>query len=353
VTVGADHYVPLLRAKQGELQALEHSPPSVRARMTPLVDVMAEDLDDAESDLDRVVARLRDGWGTTDGIVVDANSLGDSTTSSGVHVVAYLHGELDAIGVQSVPTVYLSSSATFVTEVALAAHSARRGACIRVSTDDLANTLSLTADINGVLAALNLQPDEIDLIIDMSVVDASTIGLHAALLGMVLPTLPHLANWRSFTLAGGAFPINLDAFSPYVPGAAPRFDAQLWRRVSSHALPRAPSYGDYGVSHPLSVAAGPWRGAPNLRYTLADDWYVLKGRANSSRGNFDFHDLCAQAAATTPNVLRPATFSWGDAEVQRCAAGQGGPGGGTQWRAWSTSHHLSVVTERLANLGVP
>ena len=349
----AMHYVPLLRAKQGELQALEHADTATRGRMTPLVDILSDDTDNAERDLERLANRLREGWGTQDRVIVDLNSLGDATTSSGQHVVEYLHDSLRTAGVMSVPTAWITASATYQAAVASAAALDARGVCLRVTTEDLANTSNLATDVNNSLGALGVVANDVDLVIDMGPVDAATVNLHVALLGVVLPTFPSLNDWRSFTLASGGFPINLDAFGPYAAGVTPRYDAQLWRRLAAHSLPRRPGYGDYGVTHPQSLAAGPWRGAPNLRYVLDDDWYVIKGRANSPRGNYDFHDICAAAASATPSPLSQAGFSWGDTEIRRCSVGQGGPGGGTQWRAWATSHHLALVTERLATLGEP
>ena len=353
MTLGSDHYIPLLRAKQGELQALEMASPIVRGRMTPLVDVLSEDADNGQQDIDRLVSRLKDGWGANDRVIVDINSLGDATGPNGDHLVRYLCEISRTAGLSAVPAAWLASSAAFIAEVANAAAADGCGACLRITTNDLQDPAQMALDIQTTLVDLSLPAADVDLIIDMGLVDANTIGLHAALLSVVLPALPFLPDWRSLTLAAGAFPLNLDAFSSYIPGTTPRYDAQLWRRLAARTLTRTPGFGDYGVTHPVAVAAGPWRGAPNLRYTLADDWYVIKGSTRSPRGNYDFHDLCNQVAASTPNPLRPAGFSWGDTEIRRCATGVGGPGGGTQWRAWATSHHLAEVTERLATLGEP
>jgi hypothetical protein len=258
----------MLRAKQGELQALGRADAQVRAVTTPFVDLVAEDAesaDSAQAEIDRLVARLRDGWGTTDRVVIDVSSLGDASTPTGQHVVEHLSAEARGAGVLGVPAVWLTASATFVGEVAAAAATDGRGACIRVTTSDLQDLGRLAVDLPALLTALALAPSEVDLVIDMGLVDSGTVGLHAALLSLVLPGLPLLPDWRTLTLASGAFPVNLDAFSAYVPGTAPRLDAALWRRLAAGSLPRVPDFGDYGVTHPTAIVSGPWRGAPNLR----------------------------------------------------------------------------------------
>jgi hypothetical protein len=48
-----------------------------------------------------------------------------------------------------------------------------------------------------------------------------------------------------------------------------------------------------------------------------------------------------------------AQYSWGDEQIDRSANKSTGPGNATKWRAYGTSHHLAMVTDRLANLGEP
>ena len=55
-------YVPMLRAKLGELQALGRVDARVRSVLTPFVDLVAEDVETADAaqvEIDRLVARLR------------------------------------------------------------------------------------------------------------------------------------------------------------------------------------------------------------------------------------------------------------------------------------------------------
>ena len=61
-------------------------------------------------------------------------------------------------------------------------------------------------------------------------------------------------------------------------------------------------------------------------------------------GNDDFFALSADLVDSAYWPATGARTSWGDAPLHECAHRQRPKaGGGTQWRAWATSHHLAVV----------
>lgn len=89
---------------------------------------------------------------------------------------------------------------------------------------------------------------------------------------------------------------------------------------------------------------------PNMRYTTPDDWQVFvypRVRA----GNDDFFTLSRDLVSSPHWMPTGRQTSWGDEQLHACATRQRPKaGGGTQWRAWATSHHLAVVTGGLADL---
>jgi hypothetical protein len=352
------HYVPILKGKLAELTALEHVRIQDRSRMTPLVELISDDSGDVallQSALDSLVRRLGGGWGASDRLIVDTNGAADdSPLPNGELAVRRLHDGLSEEGVQAVPTVWLDTPHAVVEEVSAIQARDKRGLCLRVVLDDLQDTGGLPeADLSALLQSCNVVPNEVDLVLDMGAVDGGSVTAYATLARMILAALPYATQWRSLTLASGAFPVNLQAFGAYSPGAAPRHDSQLWGLVSSRPLPRAPGFGDYAIAHPEAPTGGAFAPAPNLRYTTAPDWVIWKGKKGTPAGNKEFFAVCARLVDQAPNVFSGEDFSWGDEEIARCASAQGGPGGATQWRAWGTSHHLAYVIDRLATTGAP
>lgn len=354
MTTPHTHYFPALKARAGELRALREVPPTVRAHLTPILELPVTDDTDDDSmiaDLGKLPKKLAEHWGPGFPLIVDATASA-GVVRGGREVVEDLHDALRG-QVDAVPVVGLGAPAGFVAAVATIAATDGNGACIRLTTDDMEDVTRIAAELTGLLGMLRLAPRDIDLVLDAGPVEAHTVALYSALVTSVINTLPALADWRSLVALSGAFPLTLGEVTANVLTRIPRLDAQLWQRLAARPAGRQPSYGDYGVSHPRMAASGPWRGAPNLRYTGDEDWFVLKGRLNTPEGNRSFFGICRELQAVVGSPMDPSAFSWGDAHVHRCARSTGGPGGGTEWRAWATSHHLAKVTHRLATHHVP
>lgn len=229
------------------------------------------------------------------------------------------------------------------------------GVRIRLPADDVTAYSSLATELDAALSSVGVAPTDVDLVLDLGFVETGSVSAFAALVPLIIPTLPHVNKWRNLVLLSGAFPENLGSLTPYVPGAFARHDAELWRRVSGlTSTIRELGFGDYATSHPVAATvSGPWRSASNIRYAEALTWIALKSNMDRIRGNHTFFDICSQLLKSTPSPLQPPGFSWGDGEFHRCASGIGGPGNGTTWKAWSRSHHISTVVDRLATTGAP
>jgi hypothetical protein len=357
---GADHYIPILKAKLGELTALGHVDVSLRSSMTPLVEALGnpadtEDTARLQTDLETMANRLQAGWGVPGRIIVDCGLVGeDLMLASGELPLEYLAARLRAHQIESSPVVRISSSTAVLTAAGKVAATDGLGVCIRLEREDIDDVAGVNPALANTLVGLGMQPADIDLVVDFANLDGSMVGPFGALATVILTNLVHLQDWRSVTLASGAFPQNLSGFTNYVPGTVQRADALLWRAVQPRTTgSRTPSYGDYAVTHPLLADTGPYRPPPQLRYVDIDDWHVLRGPRDDPKGNRVIFDLAAQFVAPNPGHFRGATASWGDSEIARWATSQGGPGSGSQWRAVATSVHLAFVANRIATVGAP
>ena len=350
-------YFPALTGKAGELTALGHTPSSEREVIIPIVTLpVADDFDEQEvsAEIAKMTSKIGTNWDSSHRMIIDANG-SDGVSISGQPSVGVLHDALRAKGIKAEPVIYLSSSNAYMSSVSAIAATDGSGVCIRLSADDVTAHSSLATDLDAALSSVGVAPSDVDLVLDLGFVETGSVSAFAALVPLIIPTLPHVNKWRNLVLLSGAFPENLGSLTPYVPGAFARHDAELWRRVSGlTSTIRELGFGDYATSHPVAATvSGPWRSAPNIRYTEALTWIALKSNMDRIRGNHTFFDICSQLLKATPSPLQPPSFSWGDGEFHRCASGTGGPGNGTTWKAWSTSHHISTVVDRLATTGAP
>jgi hypothetical protein len=63
------------------------------------------------------------------------------------------------------------------------------------------------------------------------------------------------------------------------------------------------------------------------------------------------YELCQALVASDHWPAAGRDFSRGDHQIAARAGGLGGPGNATNWRAWTTSHHLTYVVDQLMRSG--
>jgi hypothetical protein len=135
--------------------------------------------------------------------------------------------------------------------------------------------------------------------------------------------------------------------------SVPRLDAAVWSQAIAGWSPEIPvGFGDYAVAHPEldDSRGGP---PPTIRYATGDLWQVYRWPKDRSGGHSRFFDLCNALVQSPHWPQQGGKFSWGDERIEAAAQGRGSRGGGWQWRAYSTSHHLAAVVGRLTSGGVP
>jgi hypothetical protein len=328
----------------GELTALQHVAPADRERIFPLVEV---EWDEATPDSapGKVPTQLASAWGSNP-LVLDASAADE--LDGGVDGVTDLLGRLRGEGISAIPAAGLSSSAEFLDA---AANASEHGLCLRLTAEDLGTGPGLASAIDEILTAAGADAHDVDLVIDFGPVDEASLSLHSALLALAFPNIPHIESWRHIVVLSGAFPPSLAIETKQIVPIA-RADAALWRQAAATGgARRTLDFGDYGVTHPRMVAAGSYRSAPNVRYAHGDDWKAMKWTLRAEEGHSGMYSVAR--IMRDRGVFDEPEFSWGDAELHSRADGHGGPGNGTQWKAWSTSHHIAKVSSRLSTLGEP
>ncbi|MFD6910259.1 hypothetical protein [Streptomyces virginiae] len=346
-------YVPILKGKAGEFSALEHVTPAVRSGIRPVMELVPDpDVRDVlETFCDRAMDAVPQGMVLT----VDSGALPTARVCEGDvgGPIARLSESMGLRGVLMCPVVRFADPRHVLAEASHAVAAHRSGACLRLSVAvDSSEPLPRRAQIRSLLRGLRLEPEEVDLLIDAGPVDSRLACDHLA--ARALTALRALSpwNWRRECVVAGAFPANLTGFPRGQATPVARRDA-LWRRVASMCHGRLPDFGDFGVTHPRMPVRSRGTPDPNMRYTTPSNWQVFvypRVRA----GNDDFFTLSADLVGSPYWPVAGASTSWGNARLAECATRQRAKaGGGTEWRAWATSHHLAVVTANLATHGCP
>ncbi|MGW6902659.1 beta family protein [Streptomyces sp. NPDC054919] len=245
------------------------------------------------------------------------------------------------------PVVRITDTEDVLHEAADASTCHQRGVCLRVATGP-SEALPNEEQIRATLRTLRLDPEEVDLLIDAGPVQ-SGVGM-SGLAERVMQLLDLLSQWRwrHECVAAGAFPANLSGFPRGQATPVVRHDLELWKRVARQRYGQPPDFGDFGVTHPRMPSQSRGTPDPNMRYTTPDTWQVFV-YPRVRPGNDDFFTLSRDLVSSPHWPATGPRTSWGDAQLHECANRQRlKAGGGTQWRAWATSHHLAMVTAELA-----
>lgn len=346
-------YTPILKGKQGELQAWAHAVPRVTQAARPVFELVP-----TKNGLQHDVGQFTAGLARSShkGVVttVDAGHMDQNLPigDGDYGAVGRVGIDLYSLGVLSRPVVRIGDGARVLAESAGVAGLCGQGVCLRLERSAaLPSTARGQAVLDTLLASLNVDVSQVHLLIDLQATPATDDPATAlAVANALLSWASTRGPWGSVTVAGGAFPVSISSLPYAQPNLIQRADAAIWRALS---VPTGLEigYGDYAVNHPVLPATSPPRGPlPSLRYASGRHWVVWREQATEP-GNSAFFTVC-EGVVSLP-AWSGADYSWGDAEVDRSARSIGGAGTATQWRAYGTSHHLATVVDRLATLGEP
>lgn len=357
------HYVPILKWKRGEYRAMSLLTAGQKSGLTPLFDLPLLDFDPPTGDsadpvfdanLDKMAAQVEANWGKGLPAFFDFGLLNPAALYAGAqHPVERFFAECAFRGVRAIPVTGLVRAPAYSRAAADAARLHATGLCIRLSAEEL-EAASLAGRLGDFLDGAGLRPGECDLAVDLSVTPTQP-ALVAAGLARIIGSLPQLASWRTLTVASGAFPQTLSAF-PVGTHKLPRADRSLWMALRNQGPARLPTFGDYGVSHPILTVLPPAaiNMSVSLRYTTASDWELHRGQGNLtplSGGNAQFTSH-ARTLVAGPHY-RGAGFSDGDACLAKIANGTATPGNPETWLRIAVNHHLAHVVDALASSGAP
>jgi len=363
------HYVPILKGKQGELDAIKETSPEVRDAFTPLLEVPAIPLKYLEGEyvpipaksiddhVNRVAENFAKALGPKHPAFIDGQRIEEEEAlDDGSEPVTEVFNVLRKNMVKFIPTIGLDRVAEYAEAVKAAIKEDGRGCCLRLIESDLEALADLEDQIKSLLKFLGVNPPEVDLIVDFE----ADVPARAAFVYQV-NGLPMLNKWRTVTVASSSFPENMErvAQNSLVELERSEWLAWLFLRSNKEKLARIPSFDDYAINHPVLSEIDPriMRMSPNIRYTAAVNYVIAKGEALPRKTDRQ------KKAAAAPSDQYPKLagrimkhpswtgkkFSWGDAFIEDCSQKKR-VGNATNWRAVGTSHHIAFAVRQLANL---
>lgn len=354
-------YFPVLKAKDAEFEALRRSP-DVNGSMIPLFEVpkfnptLKKYVDDTSpmisflSEVSRKISEIRSGQFA----MFDTYhwQIPGQTVETGQHHLYYIYNYLMRSGVNAVPVVGYDRWEDGDYRSALRSISkVHQGKfCIRLDRfafDDSADPEHFQARLAEMIEYLALDPAKCHVLLDLE--DLSVFPIVEVIKNFdVLFSQITGHGFSSYSLAGCSLPSSIDQVIKDKDSSAPvkRREMLLWKYARGQYPAFRIYFGDYGVRGPSTGETGYGNTNAKIRYTVEDEYFILRGHViRKPLGGYQHCEL-AQRLIDSGYYLYPS-FSWGDAEIQRCANGEIG-GGSTTWIKIDTSHHITFVVAEIA-----
>lgn len=351
-------YVPLLRWRQGEYEALFRLGDPQKDATCPLIEILPPDYDfelrkprkDLNEHLKLFGKRLGAKWAGRPALI-DAGRLDPGgRMPDGRHPLTFIFDEARTVGAPLIPLTALDRDAAYHAAVGGTAAIDGRGAALRCS---LAEVLDPDFDrqIEMLLDTLQIHWNELDIIIDLETPAYDPQDQLVAIIIAALSGATIFNACRSVVLMSTSFPDSLATMTHAVQ-RFPRREWLLYKAVVV-ALPsgvRQPIFGDYGIAA-INFAHGDMRfmrGSPNVRYTIEDAWIIARARGSPRGSNQAYPTLCG--LVTGSGAYLGSGFSAGSEYIANCQTGAVTRGNATTWKWVATNHHITKVLDDLAKL---
>jgi hypothetical protein len=340
------HYVPILKGKRAEFPALG----SLKSKVgiTPLIEAVPS------GGPQQTPRRMSGQWPADAPYFIDLLFLDDvddtDVPAAATHPVRLCFAEVENQEQVAVPVTAISRSPGYQSAIQQVVAQQKRGLVLRLTPDDFEDADEMAETLEAFPGFFGLEPDEIDLLLDIGSVVSMSAGLVAQMHRANIDLVPNLNMWRTLTVASSAFPLSLAPLSRDQWNPSSRLDWRGWRQlvIGTKQPSRLPAFGDYGIAHPQLPPEGRATILAQLRYATPESWIIWKGRNAITEGFDQFFAICADLV-NRPE-FRGGYFSWGDAEIAQKAANVGSSGSAETWRRIGTNHHIETVLEQIANL---
>jgi hypothetical protein len=223
------------------------------------------------------------------------------------------------------------------------AQSQGSGVCIRV--DGLTGLTGKIRLVSDITAESRLPDDAIDLILDAQ--DLPLAVSHDEMRG----AFPLTHSARTWVVLAGSFPTSITDMTPdEYEHHRDRGEWTAWREEIE--LPgdwRRPIFGDYATQPAIYTPSPAFPGSPTVRYSAAEEYIILRGRAGYGSVGTDYSQFIGHARFLLQQPYYcSVTRTRGDDYIEKIASGGVKTGNLTTWRVASLQRHLGVVAAQVA-----
>jgi hypothetical protein len=352
VSFGPDHYVPVLKVKRGEKKALTAIAPSIRQRITPLLEIVERTEKSLDDHLKTAFKDLANSVSPYVRCLLDAREIAPDGPAGAQAVFS----RAAAAGLVFTPVTGFSRSA----DVAAALSHRTHGIALRLTRVELEGG-NLASGLTGFMSQHGLAPEEIDLVVDLGPVDDMVVDGVIAFTDAFLSEVPDHTRWRTLTVSACAFPKSMGGVGKHSHDLVERAEWIAWRdnlQFRRQTLQRLPTFSDCAIQHPMGVEGFDPRTmqvSAAVRYAKPNEWLLIKGE--STRQNPPSQQFPVLATQLVYGHLKShyagATHCEGCVGIKAAADDEPGFGSAEAWRRLGTIHHITTALQAVQSLPWP
>lgn len=355
-----DHtqYIPCLRWKTGEYQAVLRLPEEIKKKFTPLIEVPEFGFDFDKKKEPRTIddhvgdfpKRVHDKWGKASCFIDMKNVSCSKNMANGKNPIVFILDKLLEMGCSFIPVAGLNRDKLCQDEIKKILHKDKSlNLCLRIRIDELASN-DFRKKINLLLSELDIEPGKTHLIIDLGAPNFTPLEGFVKAIQKAIVSNFVLNKWLTFSIIGTSFPKIIGKGVSILP----RYEWQLYKKLIEVFIKenlRLPAFGDYAIAYPELTPDIDWRiikPAANIRYTIDDSWYIDKGKSLRDGPITQCHEMSLKLVKSSYFLSK--NFSFGDLFIYNCATDKTVKTRSlTLWRQVGTNHHLMKVASDIAN----
>jgi hypothetical protein len=346
-------YIPILKAKSGEFDALGQLDGSVAEQVLPLLEMPPRPTERKQpptlsGHISEVFQELALRWVAGDPVALDL-ALADlgPVLDNGQAPWEWVQTVASAPYLPVVPVLRLGEKPPAAAGELAQEH----GVAVRLNPQELGLAYSTTGRAqldqarDELLTPLGLDVTAVDLLLDRSDLNAATpAAMQVAGLGPLLEWAG-TADYRSVTLAGTSAPGDLADAVGFGEELFDRLEWSGYKLLGTSSV----AFGDYaGLAPGLPAGKGRTK-HPYLRYVIGEQLLIVRRQAEEGAGLSGFRSLATDLVAD--GRFAGEKHCAGCGLLQQAAAGMttASAGGTTAWRTISVTHHITTVTEQLSS----
>jgi hypothetical protein len=340
-------YFPLLRWKQGERGALEKLIPAIKDQVNPIIEFPIN-CDYEDKKVTSFCKGAVDDWGVNRPFYLDLTAIDyDDAPIGNSHPALTLLRTAHQQQLIVIPVLNLDMDLDLLNAIQQAySEGCYRNLAFRITEDeeDSANN-----DISQLINQFGIKNTNIDLIVDLRDISNGLVRPRIRILNSLIDQFG--TDFRRTIVLSGAIPNDLGNYvGTDTNECIPRYDWKLW--LQSHQIDNLKHllFGDY-VTISCEFREVKFQGAPKIKYTLDDEWFIIKGHRARQKDN--------QRQEQARDLIRSGFFrgknnSFGELRIDQCANGIWGPGSAANWVTNDVNQHITFVTSQVsAILGAP